>query len=821
VATLYGKDGKPVDVPDDQVQEAILSGQFGVPEGTKISVRAPDGSVGSIPIEDAHSAFGSGFRFYGDADRAADEEKAKYEGVLPSIEAGAAGLARGGTFGLSDLALTGTGAAKPETLEKLKEHNPGLSTTSEVTGAILPIVAAHVLAPEAALPADAAALAGGGAVAADAGLGALDVARAASELAPTSMVARVGDAAASAVGGGLPGTLARGGVEGAAYGAGQQLSDDVLGDRQLSAENLLAAAGIGAGGGALISGALHIGSAGMKRAAGEIAERIGSTDLAKQAEQSAEELAVKSTGASVADMKGMTRNGKTVNTVGRDLLNEGVADPRLSAEEQLAKTVEVRARVGKEIGDSLATFDAHAAADPEAAKALFSPAKLAQKIEAEVIDKLPYGGAFGDIKAKIEKNITGPLYEIGAKDPFAQMSLTEANALKTHWNDLFNNWNTESTAAGSAVKDATRILKTSIDDAAKSISEKTGTGDVFQQFKDAKRIFGSMAAAEPALQRKVSRQLANRTFGLTGNMALLGGVLSGNPIGVATGVASALVDKFARERGAALAAQALDRLSQTEMLASLSKGISKRIASATTDFGAAKYTVPSAATILDSLHFGHEKAYAEGPRDATEAFLRRADELRSLERNPVKAAWLSETHVAGLRSIAPEHAEALKSQHQAALAFLVSKLPPQESATGLMRGPKMIPAHADVQTFAEYVHAVDKPLEALDAALAGKSSPEAAEAVATVYPRLFATMKAQTLRALQSAEKPPKYQQVVSLSNFFGEPLDATMDPAFIASLQKITPPTNENAGKPRAIPGGGMKSLEDGQTQSQRNEAR
>lgn len=829
MATLYDKTGKPAEVPDAQVPEALASGEFGAPKGSHISVRAPDGSVGSVPVEQAVAAFSQGYKFYGDSDRAADEEKAKYEGFIPGVEAGAAALARGGTFSLSDLALTKSGLASPETLSKLKEHNPGISTTGEVAGAILPIVAAHVLAPEAALPADAAALAAGGAEVADAGMGAIDVARAASELAPTSMVARVGDAAASAVGGGLPGTLARGGVEGAAYGAGQQLSDDVLGDRQISAENLLAAAGIGAGGGALISGALHVGGAGLKRAAGEIAERVGSHDLQKVAGKGAAEWAAESIDPTLGDLKGMTRSGKSPNEVGRVILDEGIIQKGTfadnSAETMFARQQEVKARAGSEIGAALADLDGKAATDPNAAKALFSPAALTARVEQEVTDNLAASSPFdSDIIEKIEKTVTRPLYEMSAADPFKQLTLTEANGWKSRLDQKFLQWTKEQSPGLEELKKVRNIFRDEIDSAAEKIAEKTGDPSVFQKFKDAKKVYGVMATIEEPLQKKIAKGLAQRSFGLVGNLGLQAGgaaLFAGHPLVAAGAVGGALVDKWMRENGAAFAAQTLDRLSQTEMLASLSKSIGKRITAATTDFGAAKYTVPSAATILDSLHFGHEKAYAEGPRDATEAFLRRADELRSLERNPVKAAWLSETHVAGLRGVVPEHAEALKSQHQAALAFLASKLPKQESATGLMRGAKMLPAHADVQTFAEYVHAVDKPLEALDAALAGKSSPEAAEAVATVYPRLFATMKAQTIRALQSAEKPAKYQQIVSLSNFFGEPLDATLDPAFIASLQKITPPTNENAGKPRAIPGGGMKSLDDGQTQSQRNEAR
>ena len=54
------------------------------------------------------------------------------------IAAAALGAARGASFGLSDLALTQSGLVSPETISKIEEASPTISTLSNITGVIAP-----------------------------------------------------------------------------------------------------------------------------------------------------------------------------------------------------------------------------------------------------------------------------------------------------------------------------------------------------------------------------------------------------------------------------------------------------------------------------------------------------------------------------------------------------------------------------------------------------------------------------------------------------------------------------------------------------------
>ncbi len=139
----------------------------------------------------------------------------QYGGFGGGLKALGAGLARGATFGLSDVLLDDVGAG--EDLKLLKDENPGTSLVGEIGGAFVPgSPAAGVL----------------------------------------GATGRLGKSL-----GGLKGAAAGAALEGAAFGAGQGLSNAVLKDIPLASEAALAEIGLsavlGAGGGAVLGAGVH------------------------------------------------------------------------------------------------------------------------------------------------------------------------------------------------------------------------------------------------------------------------------------------------------------------------------------------------------------------------------------------------------------------------------------------------------------------------------------------------------------------------------------------------------------------------------------
>jgi len=201
---------------------------------TTVNMITPEGRTVAVPAEEVEYRAGQGFRAetgidYGARQAAGVAESARERdagGIIGGINAGIAGLARGASFGLSDLVLRDLGVSS-DTLRGLKEEHGTVSAIGEIAGSIAPAI-----------------LSGGTSTAATA-----------ARLMPAGATARLGARIAGA--GGFTRTVASGATEGALQSAGMYLSDSALADKDLSAEGFAVAAGVGGllGGGA--SAAFH------------------------------------------------------------------------------------------------------------------------------------------------------------------------------------------------------------------------------------------------------------------------------------------------------------------------------------------------------------------------------------------------------------------------------------------------------------------------------------------------------------------------------------------------------------------------------------
>lgn len=254
-------------------------------QANTINVVNPEGDLVSLPNEQVQAAVKAGYRIPAPQEEHALKLKSENSGGLANtLKAGAYGAARGLTFGASDQIATKGFGQDPEQLKALEEGNPEASTIGNVAGAVLPLIASEGLSAGAGAVKGGAALAEGAgtlgaeALASGATKGALG---AAAEYAPTTLASNAAHAvteaatpfAQKAVGLAInPETspiahkilssgLASGmgsAVEGAAYGLGQSISEDALGDPDAMGEHLMSNIGYGAllggAGGALFGG---------------------------------------------------------------------------------------------------------------------------------------------------------------------------------------------------------------------------------------------------------------------------------------------------------------------------------------------------------------------------------------------------------------------------------------------------------------------------------------------------------------------------------------------------------------------------------------
>lgn len=184
-------------------------------------------------------------------------EKYGAGGAIGALKAFSQGALRGATLGASDF-IQRAGGTPAEALSTLREEHPGVSTAGMVAGALIPaLFTGGGSAPESGLQA-------GAEIAGESALRA--TARTAAGYTPSGAIARLGAGigargAESGAVGAVGYAAADAALQGAAQSTGSYLSDVALGDKDLSAEGFLGAAGQGA----LIGGAVGGGLATAER----------------------------------------------------------------------------------------------------------------------------------------------------------------------------------------------------------------------------------------------------------------------------------------------------------------------------------------------------------------------------------------------------------------------------------------------------------------------------------------------------------------------------------------------------------------------------
>lgn len=204
-----------------------------------ITLVGPTGDVVDVAREDVAAFLNRGFVpevSTARVERLGEEAKAaRYDTLGSQILAGGAGLARGATLGLSDVAAGLLGSeGDVEALREVRKYNPNVSLGAEIIGGVAPAL-----------------LSGGtGTVA--------QVARATPSGGLSAGAAALGEAVGA--GGGavrqVAGTALGAGAEGAVQNVGMYVSDVALENKKLSAEGFLASAGQGALWGGAAGGAL-------------------------------------------------------------------------------------------------------------------------------------------------------------------------------------------------------------------------------------------------------------------------------------------------------------------------------------------------------------------------------------------------------------------------------------------------------------------------------------------------------------------------------------------------------------------------------------
>lgn len=304
-----------------------------------VNIISPEGKTISVPTDAVASLVTQGYRLESNAGASArvtkQVEDERYAGTRKAIEAGARGVLRGATLGLSDVAVAALGSdAERRYAQKLRQHHGTASLGGEIVGALLTAIPTGGTSLEAA----AARTAGKEAVeriaartAEDALAGTVERS-VASRLAAATPSGWLSSKAAALAERGAEGGLAKrigyqaagGALEGGVQGVGSYVSDVALGDRDLSAEGALGAFKDGALLGGGTAGIVGITESGLQRARALFPESQVTREAAEAGQREA-----------VSTIDGMVKDSADLEARARaaigDIKTARAADPEVQA----------------------------------------------------------------------------------------------------------------------------------------------------------------------------------------------------------------------------------------------------------------------------------------------------------------------------------------------------------------------------------------------------------------------------------------------------------------------------------------------------------
>lgn len=271
-------------------------------------------------------------------------------------------------------------------------------------------------------------------------------------------------------------------------------------------------------------------------------------------------------------------------------------------------------------------------------------------------------------------------------------------------------------------------------------------------------------------------------------LGMTGGVMTGAGAG-AIGVPLMLANELATPARSIRLLQTIRRMSRqadTRIVSSV-RGFFGRGARTASEWGSA-----AARSATRSVRRG-ASAYAERIAD-----LERQSDPRALSRSVADAT-------APLSHAAPRTQAAAAQTAVRAVQYLQAQRPRGRALAGDLRSDRMPPSNEEMDRFLRVARAVDDPATVLDDLRARRLTPEAVDAIRSVYPALYRQIVTAVMREMTDGDHRPSYQDRLQLGILLGIPTDPALTPASLAILQSahaaaeaVSPPPQSRGTPPR-----------------------
>lgn len=758
------------EINDTDLTSRLASENVAIPKGD-YDVISPDGTEGTVPADSLKDALSKGYTFKDSGIKKEEELNAKYgDNVLEST---ALGVANGLTLGTANYALKKLGYPE-ERLREVQKRSPIANAVGEYGTTLASIIAT-----------------GGGSAVAKVGAGVVKKSIASKILSNSApaLISKAGDRiAAKATGELVEGygkaaleNVIKEGIEGAAYGAGDLLSEAALGDADLTAENLLSATAGGALWGSMAGGTLGVAAKGASKYAGK-AKEIVSNQLSKLAEKGDAGI-LKWAGANKGQIKKLLRsesldeqemsshilgltnfgdtaesivaNGGISKTAGKGILKQITTNiDEIAANNQIVKDASTQLMTEPVEKLENIFLQKHAAGQLKDSDIVSGP-DLAKEIEEKFVRRSE--GLFDPQADEIQK-FADQLKTIGVSPEGEIIPLTPRQLREQ--SIIFGRLAKFEKMNPTGKEDAYRVLRTSLEDKIiKGLKASDDSGELFKRYMSGKKLYQKAVVADDMIQNKIASEIANnRGLSITEGLAAATGAAALGPAGAIAGYAAR---KAQREYGDIAVSAILSKIQQR------SNATQSLMSSGVRQF-------------FKDTGKGVQSSIIKGVSDKD--YDNAKDELESFQKNPYEAVQTFNDNNGQLMNAAPSIGASAQNKVIAGIEFLRAKFPsPQEEYIG----QEYTPPRSEVMKFNDYQQAINNPNIVFQQLKEGYINPRALEVLKVVYPKMYASLQD---KVLENMPKKLTRQQKIQLQMLLGAKIMPAMDRDKFSILQRMTP---------------------------------
>ena len=761
--------------PVENPEKAFLSGSHGFRSGVDVYLSDPEsGKMYVSKSEGVQGLINAGLRI-STADQIKERTLQKEFGdtSLSGVKAFGEGVARGLSFGASDIVLPELFNVSRQAMRERKKRKRGLALTGEITGAVAPII-----------------LSGG-----------TGAAFKSAQSLPTAALANIGTRmekkiASKIVKDGIAKTVVPraviGAGEGSIYGLGQLTSEVALGNTDLTADNIISHIGVGAILGGGMTGGLglarYTGKKALQPIRGVMVKMPSPLKTLKDLETLFE---IKSTGAMKPQIQQIKKfniaGGKKENVV-QILKERGVVGKKgfqsFDQTKEVAK-VELK-KAGQELDDVINRLDKEA--KTLGVEADFDP--LWRRITDNIINPMR-DSEFG-FASTIGKSLEKDFAKFAAKWKGKKMPLRTLIEYRRKIRGFARKAGRVPTpdTKTSYIDDIGKMMKELEEELADEISMKTRMG---VDYKKAKTTWQVLDWANVALDNKIDSETANLFLSLTDRMAAIGGATaqglargSLDPSVLAMGAVAGIFNRTLRTRGASLGAHILNKVNTLGAAAKASNLSQGKIAASVGRFlKAEKPKVVAPLSVISFLNTSFDGKEPKEHKNLQNAFRDRREQLNELLEDPMKTQERILEATAPLSNDAPQVAHSIQRKLAQIIKFAHDTMPKDKRTTpAIFDEEDHMPSDADIAKWARGLMVAFNPQSAMDNLEAGNLSEEGVTALREIYPPLYNYLVAEFIDQAGRGGIKLDYAKKRSLSKILGMVFDETSSPQFIQMIQ-------------------------------------